>query len=188
MSKKAQDEKVAAIPDPDISNFGIWVRDNRIKQLKSIPELAKSAGIAVATLYGIESGKFQNPQAATRDKLAKALDPVDPPPPPPPPTATGVGVLTDFDPHSKQDWPKCSSVYVLYDVSQRPIYIGQGVDIAVRLNHHIGMFWYKDPIVKYGSFIEVKDKTLCAQLELVLIKVLKNNAVINKQGVEYNFE
>ncbi len=50
------------------------------------------------------------------------------------------------------------------------------------------MFWYKDPIVKYGSFIEVKDKTLRSQLELVLIKVLKNNAVINKQGVEYNFE
>jgi hypothetical protein len=188
MSKKTQDEKATANSDSGMSSFGVWVRDNRIKQLKSVPELAKSAGISVAALLGIENGKFQNPQAATRDKLAKALCPADPPPSPPPPTATGVGVLTDFDPHSTQDWPKCSSVYVLYDISQRPIYIGQGIDIAVRLNHHIGMFWYKDPIVKYGSFIEVKDKTLRSQLELVLIKVLKNNAVINKQGVEYNFE
>jgi hypothetical protein len=71
---------------------------------------------------------------------------------------------------------------VLYDISQRPIYIGQGINIAVRLTTISECFWYKDPIITYGSFIEVKDKTLRTQLELVLIKVLKNNAVVNKLG------
>jgi hypothetical protein len=37
----------------------------------------------------------------------------------------GLGSLTDFDPYETQDWPQCAGVYVLYDISQRPIYVGK---------------------------------------------------------------
>jgi transcriptional regulator with XRE-family HTH domain len=172
-----------ATSDPEISSFGIWVRDNRIKQNKSVPQLAKSAGIAAATLYGIEAGTFQNPHSATRAKLANALRLATPPLPPEPPLAAGLGALIDFNPHSKQEWPKCADIYVLYDISERPIYIGQSSDIARRLGQHVDRFWLKEPIVQYGSFIEVKDQTLRTQLEAVLIKIMKSNAVLNKLGV-----
>ena len=40
-------------------------------------------------------------------------------------TPQGVGSLTDFDPYSKTDWPSCGGVYVLYDRSERPVYVGK---------------------------------------------------------------
>jgi excinuclease UvrABC nuclease subunit len=99
---------------------------------------------------------------------------------------TELGSLIDFDPYAKQDWPKCSGVYVLYDISQRPIYVGKATkNISSRLGTHFDRFWFKDPIVKYGSYIEVKDEKLCHQLEQAMIKFLKSNAVINKQSAEY---
>jgi DNA-binding XRE family transcriptional regulator len=166
-----------------ISSFGIWVRDNRVKAGMSVPELAKLAGIDPATLWGIENGKFQNPQNGTKVKLAKALN-LPPPRPKVEEPIIGLGELTDFNPHSKAAWPKCSGVYVLYDKCERPIYVGKGQDIALRLKNHSDKFWYKSPIVEVGSYIEVKTETLRTQLELVLIKFLKKNAVINVQGVE----
>jgi hypothetical protein len=45
-------------------------------------------------------------------------------------------------------------------------------------------FWFKAPIVQYASYIEVKDKHLRHQLEQVMIKFLKSNAVINKASTE----
>lgn len=173
----------------EVSSFGIWVRDQRLKATLTVPELAKLANISIASLYNLENGKIQNPQAATRDKLADALK-----------TSlpkdvvteteneqeiTGLGSLIDFDPYSKQEWPQCCGVYVLYDVSQRPIYVGKATSsIACRIKYHFDKFWFKDPIVRYGSYIEVKDKKLCYQLEQALIKFLKSNAVVNKQSSE----
>ena len=52
------------------------------------------------------------------------------------------------------------------------------------LGTHFDKFWFKDPIVKYGSYIDVKDQKLCHQLEQAMIKFLKSNAVINKQSAE----
>jgi hypothetical protein len=57
-------------------------------------------------------------------------------------------------------------------------------NISARLGVHFNMFWFRDPIVRYGSYIEVKDQKLCRQLEQALIKFLKTNAVINKQSSE----
>ncbi len=183
MSQDAQDDEDIAAPDSEISSFGTWVRDNRIKQSMSISELAKSAGIAVATLHGIENGKFQNPQAATKSKLTAALKLTTPPPDKPSPIA-GIGPLEDFYPHDKTDWPKCSGVYVLYDKNERPVYVGQSSNISIRLSHHFGMFWFKHPIVAKGSFVEVKDATLRKQLESALIRFMKKSLVINVQGVK----
>jgi transcriptional regulator with XRE-family HTH domain len=182
MNELLEEEKLAEQRDSGISSFGIWARDHRIKAGKSVPELAKLAGIHPATLWGIENGKFQNPQSETKAKLAKALKLPQPPPNSKKPV-NGLGELTDFDPHSKAAWPSCSGVYVLYDKCERPIYVGKGQNISVRLKNHSDKFWYKSPIVEIGSYIEVKDETLRTQLEQVLIKFLKKNAVINVQGV-----
>jgi transcriptional regulator with XRE-family HTH domain len=86
----------------------------------SVPELARSAGISAVAIYNIESGKIQNPQAGTRDKLAKALKQTVPSEvvsdTEEEQTITGLGALTDFDPYASEDWPQCPGVYVLYDI------------------------------------------------------------------------
>jgi hypothetical protein len=57
-------------------------------------------------------------------------------------------------------------------------------DIADRIRGHHDRFWFKQPIVQGAAYIPVKDKKLRRQIETVLIKFLKNNAILNKQGVE----
>jgi transcriptional regulator with XRE-family HTH domain len=118
ISSGARVDKALNAPDSEVSSFGGWLRDQRTKAAISVPELAKSAKISTVAIYNIESGKSQNPQAATRDRLATALKQVVPPDVV---TETekeqaimGLGSLTDFEPHSQPDWPQCSGVYVLY--------------------------------------------------------------------------
>jgi hypothetical protein len=96
----------------------------------------------------------------------------------------GFGNLKDFKPFEKNDWPQCAGVYILYDGCQRVTYVGQGENIAVRLRDHEEKYWYRNPSVAYGSFIEIKDKHMRLQLEKVLIKVQKINILMNKQFVE----
>jgi transcriptional regulator with XRE-family HTH domain len=126
--KPVQDKKAPTTPD-EVSSFGLWLRDQRMKASMSVPELAKSAGISAVALYNIESGKAHNPQGATRDKLATALKQVVPQnvvtETEEEQAIAGLGKLTDFDQYSKVDWPHCSGLYVLYDISQRPIYVGR---------------------------------------------------------------
>jgi hypothetical protein len=136
----------------------------------------------------LRAEKIQNPQPATRERIAAALK-----------TAVpeqvvaetiesqevaGLGPLTDFQPHDTKDWPTCAGVYVLYDVSQRPIYVGKGEKISARLKVHEEKFWFKRPVVEYASYIEVPNNELRHQLEQALIRFLKSNAVINKQSTD----
>jgi transcriptional regulator with XRE-family HTH domain len=185
-SRAGQTQSVPA--ESDISSFGSWVRENRNKLSLSVPELAKKAKISAVAIYNIENGKIKNPQSATRNKLAAAFNQTVP-------TDVveeteseqsieGLGSLRDFDPYDESEWPESPGVYVLYDVTQRPVYVGKGKKIATRLKaHEKQKFWIK-PIVYYASYIEVKDDTMRHQLEQVLIKFLKSNAVINVQSVE----
>ena len=191
LTKKKEDtsgEKAVDTTEDEISSFGTWLRGKRESSGLSVPELAKKAGISAPTIYYIENGKIKNPQSSTKDKLADALNETIPKDvvkeTEEEQSIQGLGTLIDFDPHDRSDWPKCHGVYVLYDVSQRPIYIGKADNIATRLRAHEDKFWFKQPIVQYGSYIEVKEKTLRHRLEQVMIKFLKANAVINKQAIE----
>ncbi len=141
------------------------------------------------TIYNIESGKAQSPHRRTIERLAKALDK---------PFESDserelrqeshiedLGDLIDFDPHDAKQWPNEPGVYVFYDISQRPIYIGQGKDISSRIKaHKRDKFWFREPIVTAGSYVAIRRSRLRRQVEAVLIKFLKNNAVINKQQVD----
>lgn len=184
----SEPEEAGPIIEAEPSSFGEWLRTKRAARNLSVPELAEMAAVTPPTVYNIESGKSRNPQKTTRDKLANALGQMVPErvvqEAESEQAIVGLGSLTDFDPLQQSDWPQCAGVYVLYDVSQRPIYVGKGGNIAARLGGHSQKFWFRSPIVENAAFIEVTDRSLRHQLEQVLIKFLKSNAVINRQSTE----
>ena len=178
----------AESPEVESSQYGLWVRRTREEKGMSAAALAEKAGISVPGLYGIESGRTANPRPATRNRLARALGVSTP-------LAVveateeqseveGLGALQDFDPHSEQDWPGEAGVYVFYDISARPIYVGEGEVIRRRVKDHEQKFWFKRPIVDSASYIVIRDRDLRKKVEQLLIKFLKSNAVLNKQHVE----
>jgi excinuclease UvrABC nuclease subunit len=75
-------------------------------------------------------------------------------------------------------------LYVFYDVSDRPVYVGKAEVIKKRVSDHVDKFWFKYPIVSHAAYVEIKGTILRHQVEQVLIKFLKSNAVINKQSVD----
>jgi transcriptional regulator with XRE-family HTH domain len=172
-----------------VSNpFGDWVKREREKLNLTVQELAVKSKVSVPGIYNIEAGRNTNPRQVTKDKLAKALGakiPGDV-------TAIvknqseidGMGAFTDFEPFSPDDLPKTAGIYVLYDVTERPVYVGEGGDISKRIKSHNDKFWFKRPIVDTASYIEVSDEKLRVQIEKLLIKFLKSNAVLNKQNVD----
>jgi len=170
------------------SPFGRWLGREREKAGMSVQELAESSSVSIPAIYNIESGRSPNPRQSTRKKLERALE-VDTPQDvlevaEEASEIEGLGSLQDFDPHDKSDRPKLPGVYVFYDVSDRPIYVGKASDIAKRVKDHEDKFWFRPPIVANGAYVEIPGETLRHQVEQVLIKFLKSNAVINKQSVE----
>jgi len=168
--------------------IGSWLARSRIERKLSVPELAEKAGLSAAAVYNIEAGRISNPRQGTVRKLERALDAQIPSEAKDEireeATIKGVGELIDFDPHNDDDLPSVPGIYVLYDISERPIYVGQGADIKKRIRDHRDKFWFKSPIVQTGAYVEIDDKALREKVETVLIRFLKSNAVINKQNVD----
>lgn len=168
--------------------FGAWLTRSRIEKDLSVAELAGRSVVAAPTIYAIESGRIVNPRQKTVRKLEKALGsklPAD--------AAAetqeqarieGLGELVGFDPHFDDDVPAVKGIYVLYDVSERPIYVGESNNIKHRLRDHRDKFWFRAPIVETGAYVEVNDRELRRKIETILIRFLKSNAVLNKQKVE----
>jgi len=171
----------------DVSPLAAWLTKARSEKGWSVPELAHKAGLTPPAVYRIESGGTRNLRGSTREKLVRLLGPM------PGETATavseeaeieGLGALEDFDPHDDDERPHEPGIYVFYDVSERPIYVGEGGNVRSRIRDHDEKFWFKRPIVESASWIKIADATLRKQIETLLIKFLKSNAVINKQNVE----
>lgn len=151
-------------------------------------ELAGVSGVSAIQIYNIETGRTTNPRSSTRmalerslsrqapDELVQAVEDSA--------QIRGVGRMTDFDPHSDEDFPREPGVYVLYDVSDRPVYVGKSGNIRERMRTHVDKFWYRSPIVEKAAYVRVEDATLRGQLEETLIKFLKSNAVINQRLVD----
>lgn len=182
-------EKVLALfsAQEEENALGDWLREKRKERGWTLAELAKRAGLSRQTIWNIEKGRIQNPSDQTMEKLEKVLGKL-------PPdertemdesaTVEGLGKFTDFDPHDSGSLPRVPGIYVLYDISERPVYVGQGGDIGKRIRDHNEKFWFKSPIVETASYIEVGDAQLRRQIETILIRFLKSNAVINKKGVQ----
>lgn len=170
------------------SVLAAWLAKARQEAGMTVAQLAKNANVSVPTIYNVEAGRAQNPRRRTIELLEKALkrkfeeefqEEVRKAS-----IVEGIGEFQDFDPHDKADWPSESGIYVFYDISERPVYVGMANDIAGRIQGHADRFWFKSPIVERASYIPIKDKKLRKQIETILIKFLKSNAIINKQGVE----
>lgn len=170
------------------SAIGVWLNKERLAKGLSVPELATKSGLSPFSIYNIESGRSQNPQRATIDKLEKALgkqlsleakeEAKEEA------TIEGVGEWFNFDPNNQIEWPTVAGIYVLYDISDRPVYVGQGQKIATRLRDHHEKFWFRQPIVQNAAYVGIDNKLLREQIERVLIKFLKSNAVLNQQNVD----
>ncbi len=168
--------------------FGTWLRSARAAADMTVPELSEKSHVSIPQIYNLESGRSANPREQTRKRLEQALDATVPDEiteeAADEQAIVDLGPLTDFDPHDEDDRPRCAGVYVFYDVSDRPIYVGKSQDIKKRVASHQDKFWFKSPIVDRAAFVEVPDERLRHQIEQVLIKFLKSNAVINKQSVD----
>lgn len=168
--------------------YGEWLETARVQKGLTRNDLAAASGVSAIAIYNIETGRTENPRPSTRDKLEKALG-VRAPPAIVKAAAEeadipSLGQLLDFDPHDENDYPAEPGVYVFYDVSDRPVYVGQSSDIRKRIrSDHSEKFWFRTPIVYKASYVRVDDSTLRQQLESTLIKFLKSNAVINRQLV-----
>jgi transcriptional regulator with XRE-family HTH domain len=168
--------------------FGAWLKKERARAELSVQELANASTVSTVAIYNIESGVSLNPRIETKQKLEQALKATIPEEvnaeAETEQGVAGLGSLKDFDPHSEGDRPSSAGVYVLYDISDRPIYVGKSQNIARRIRDHDEKFWFKRPIITHASYIEIAEKTLRDQIEQILIKFLKSNAVINKQFVD----
>lgn len=173
----------------DSSPLAAWLTKARNAKGLSIHELGKRSGLSPGSIYRIESGVTRNLRESTRRQLEAGLNsqlPQD--------TAEEiaeeskvvglVGKFEDFDPHVASERPASPGIYVLYDVSDRPIYVGQGENVKKRIEDHEEKFWFKRPIVESASWIRIDDSNLRKTIEELMIKFLKRNAVINKQHVE----
>ena len=176
---------VGSSPSQD---YGEWLRGRREEAGLSREQLAAASGVSAIQIYNIETGRTINPRPGTREALERAINQRAPKElvraVEESAEIRGVGRMTDFDPHSDDDFPHEPGVYVLYDVSDRPVYVGKAGNIRDRIRGHVDRFWYKRPIVEKAAYVRVDDPVLRGQLEETLIKFLKSNAVINQRLVD----
>lgn len=171
------------------SPYASWIREGLDKNKWKPADLAEKSGVSLPAIYNILSNKSKKPQKRTIDKLKSSLklgapkvegqgDLSE----------VGLGELTDFDPHDELDHPECNGVYVFYDVTDRPVYVGRTTSenrsIKARVKDHYEKFWFKRPIVNNAAFIQIDDADLCKKIERALIRFLKSNAVLNRQHVD----
>jgi hypothetical protein len=98
----------------------------------------------------------------------------------------GLGALVGFEPYDDDALPVVKGVYVFYDRTKRPVYVGRATKrtIGTRVREHAEKFWFKSPVVHAASYLEIEDEALCKQTEQVLIKFMRTHLLLNKQGVE----
>ena len=178
-----------------VSEFGLWLQATRNQQGLTVAELAEISGLTSATINNIESGRSQSPQAATQAAISGALSTKVP-------TKIreiltddnaieGLGLFTDFDPHDPETAPSVAGVYIFYDITGRPVYVGESGSIQSRVRQHINdpkKDWYIGRIVETASYVEVPDTSNVSRfaLEKLFLRALKSYAIFNKQHVRRN--
>lgn len=170
------------------STFGDWLRREMERQNVSIPDLVAKTGITYPGIWNIVKGNTASPRQETREKLARALDEqvpleiekqieIE---------ATSVPGLTwvDFTPSDLETIPQTGGVYVFYDITDRPVYVGMSKNnVRNRVKDHQTRFWFKEPLVVRGALLTISDGDLCSKIEVILIKFLGKHALLNSRGV-----
>ena len=173
--------KLKNLPNP----IACWVKQERKKSKISISQLASKSGLATHEIKAIERG-----ESAKNTSIISKLEMVIGNKAPSNTseitlnnTIPGVGALVDFNPHNIDERPLCSGIYVFYDISDRPIYVGESKNNRNRIKQHEEKFWFKSPLVEHAAYIDIKDDKLRKGIEQILINFLRSNAVLNKQHV-----
>jgi transcriptional regulator with XRE-family HTH domain len=169
--------------DIELPPIAVWIFRGLEKRGMTANELARKAGISAQTIYNILKGGAENPQQRTLKAIESALSETfeqNPPQEVPKGGSAAIGQLVDFNPYDAKDLPAKAGVYVFYDISGRPIYVGKSSNIDVRLRDHAEKFWFRSPIVQTAAYVEIPNEATRDQVETVLIQFLKNNAVMNK--------
>jgi transcriptional regulator with XRE-family HTH domain len=170
--------------------FAVWLRAERNRHGFTLAQLSERSGVHMGTISQIENGKITRPQEKTWNRLVAALEVQDVDDDGAPEASDhgevedGLGDFLEFNPHVEDERPAVPGIYVLYDISERPVYVGEGSNIRKRIKDHGEKFWFKAPIVETAGYIVVRDASLRQRLERLLIKFMKSNAVLNKQHVE----
>jgi DNA-binding Xre family transcriptional regulator len=174
--------------DEALPPLASWINDQMAEQDLDPQDLSEEAGISTATVKNLITGKTENPTTSTVDKVEKALGESIPEE-----TAedmrqdaevAGIGQMQSFDPHG-DDLPEGPGVYVFYDITERPVYVGKSItDVRARIRSHKEKFWFRSPVVETGEYIGSDDDDMIKSVETLLIKFMKSNAVLNKKEVE----
>ena len=161
------------------------IKDGRKRLKLTQDQLASKLGVSRGTVSGWECDR-SSPGPSNQSGLEQIIGPFAHEGALGPGAANegggDIGNLEDFNPYDEDACPDAPGIYVFYDVSQRPVYVGESKQIKERIRQHLEKFWFKRPIVQSASYIEVRDEKPRRKLEQALIKFMKNNAVINKVG------
>lgn len=169
-------------------SFGDWLVGEMANRAVSIQDLATSSGITYTGIWNIVKGNTLAPREATRRKLVAALGVTVPEEVQEAAAAEAQQIpgyeWVDFTPSDLETVPDQPGVYVFYDITGRPVYVGKSSkNIRTRVADHSTRFWFKKPLVVRGAFLAVNDATMCGTLEMVLIKFLGKHALLNEKGV-----
>jgi transcriptional regulator with XRE-family HTH domain len=180
-------EEEASDDEQDTSSpFGEWVANERLSRGWSRSELADQAGVSAQAVYLIETGRVRNPWKQTRDSLVKAFgnkaapeevleDIADES------EIAGGRRLNDFLPWDEGTIPQSACVYVYYDRTDRPIYIGQTNNLHRRnVQHQENDKWFFRRLVERGAYVELAAKSDRDDMEKLLIHFLGRNTMFNK--------
>lgn len=167
------------LPNP----LSAWLKRIRTSKSMSIDQLAEKSNVGSHLIRAIERGNIPSKRTVI-PQLELVLGEKAPPVSinqPQDLAFPGVGVLEDFNPHNIEKRPLCAGIYVFYDISDRPIYVGESSNIRNRIKQHEEKFWFKSPLVEYAAYIQIDDDKLRKGIEQILINFLRSNAVLNKQ-------
>jgi len=168
--------------------LGEWVRKEREAKGLSRTELAKQAGISPLTIYFIETGKTESPQAATLAALQKALGKL--------PSNLEEEVreerqleeLEFLGPFPIDGWEenvgqgKIQCVYVFYDQLKRRVRIGETDDLRRRMREYQrDCWWFRSPTVESYAYVVINDTEFRHKTQKVMIKLVGEHAIFNIQ-------
>lgn len=169
------------------ATFGDWLKQEMTRQDVSIQDLADRTKLTYTGIWNIVKGNTLYPREETRRKISEALNqavPNEVEQEIEQEAAISGYSWSDFTPSDLQTVPPLGGVYVFYDITDRPVYVGKSKsNVRGRVKDHQTRFWFKPPLVVRGSFLAIDDPAMCDKIEAILIKFLGNHALLNAKGV-----
>lgn len=158
------------MPDDVNQTFGEWLHAEMDRLNINKQTLADKSGVTYVGIWNILNGNTRSPRQDTRRKLSEALN-VSIPDPVEKEIVQEQNEIPgyewfDFAPEDLEAIPECGGVYVFYDVTERPVYVGKSKNnVRLRIKDHRTRFWFKAPLVVRGAFLAVDDAEMCGKLE-----------------------